>query len=61
MIKRISSVGGGLLVTAGSAFAAVPADVTAALTDMESYVPTVGAAFVVTVFALHALQLMKRD
>jgi len=60
MIKRISSVVGGLLVTAGSAFAAVPADVTTALSAMSADAQTVGVAFVVAVIALKALHLMKR-
>lgn len=60
MFKKIV---GGLTVlgaSAGSAFAAVPADVTAALGDMKTDALTVGAAFVVAVIALKALHLMKR-
>jgi len=60
MFKKISGVVGGLVVTAGSAFAAVPADVTSAIADMKADALTVGAAFVVAVIALKALHLMKR-
>jgi len=60
MFNKIAGVVGGLFVTAGSAFAAVPADVTAAIVDMKADALTVGAAFVVAVIALKALHLMKR-
>lgn len=60
MLKRISAVVGGSLVSIGSAFAAVPADVTTALTDMKADSLTVGAAFLVGIIAIKALHLMKR-
>lgn len=60
MFKQISGVVGGLLVTIGSAFAAVPAEVTAATADMKTDALAVGAAFVVATIAIKALHLMKR-
>jgi len=60
MIKRISAVVGGLVVSTGSVFAAVPADVTTAMADMKADSLTVGAAFLVAVIAIKALHLMKR-
>lgn len=60
MLKRISAVVGGLVVSAGSAFAAVPTDITTALTDMKADSITVGVAFVVAVIGLKALHLLKR-
>lgn len=60
MFKKIGAVVGGLVITASQAFAAVPAEVTAATADMKADALTVGAAFVVAVIALKALHLMKR-
>lgn len=60
MFKKIAGVVSGLSLTIGSAFAAVPADVTTAIADMKADALTVGAAFVVAVIALKALHLMKR-
>lgn len=60
MFKKIAAVSTGLVLSIGSALAAVPADVTTALTDMKADALTVGAAFVVAVIALKALHLMKR-
>jgi len=60
MFKKIAGVVGGLVASAGSAFAAVPADVTTALGDMKADALAVGVAFVVAVIAVKALHLMKR-
>lgn len=57
---RKTILGSGLLASFGSAFAAVPADVTTAITDMKADALVVGTAFVVAVIALKALKLMKR-
>lgn len=59
-IKKLVASASAAVLTAGSAFAAVPGEVTTALADMKSDALTVGAAFVVAVIALKALQLMKR-
>lgn len=64
MIKKVAQwkreVVGAAALSAASAFAAVPAEVTAATADMKADALTVGAAFVVAVIALKALHLMKR-
>ena len=58
--NKIAGVAGGSMATFGSAFAAVPTEVTTAIADMKADALTVGAAFVVAVIALKALHLMKR-
>jgi len=60
MFKKSLGVVSGLGLTIGSAFAAVPADVTTAMADMKADSLTVGAAFLVAVIAIKALHLMKR-
>lgn len=59
-MKKLAAVVSLGLASMGSAFAAVPADVTTALTDMKADSLTVGVAFVVGVIAIKALHLMKR-
>jgi len=60
MIKRISSVVGGLLVTAGSAFAAVPADVTTALADMKADSLTVAGLVLVAIISIAGVKFIRR-
>jgi len=57
MLKKI----GGLVVSALplSAFAAVPTEVTTAMTDMKADALTVAGAFLVVVIAIAAFKLMK--
>lgn len=59
-MKKLTALFGAIGLSIGSAFAAVPAEVTAATVDMKADALTVGAAFVVAVIALKALHLMKR-
>jgi hypothetical protein len=58
MLKKIA----GVLVAVAplQAFAAVPTEVTTAMTDMKADALVVGAAFLVAVIAIAALKLMRR-
>lgn len=60
MLKKIKGVLVALPLTAGSAFAAVPTEVTTAMTDMKADALAVGSAFLVAVIAIAALKLMRR-
>lgn len=60
MFKKIAGAVVAVGFSVGSAFAAVPADVTTAMADMKADSLTVGAAFLVAVIAIKALHLMKR-
>jgi hypothetical protein len=65
MLKKIkgvlvSTIAAPLAVYGGNALAAVPADVTTAMTDMKTDALVVGAAFLVAVIAIAALKLMRR-
>jgi hypothetical protein len=62
--KGCSAVAGaaaGLAVVAGSAHAAVPAEVTTAMGDMKTDALVVGAAFLVALVAIAALKMMRRS
>lgn len=52
--------GAALVGSAGSAIAAVPAEVTTAVGDMKTDALTVGAAFLVAIVAIAALKMMRR-
>lgn len=57
---KASAVGTTLTLAAGQVMAAVPADVTAALSDAKTDGAVVATAFVVAVVVIKALGLMKR-
>jgi hypothetical protein len=60
MLKKISGVLGGLVVTTGSAFAAVPAAVTTALTDAQADGIVIATAVFVAIVAMYAFKLMRK-
>lgn len=57
-LKALFAVGS--TVVAGSAFAAVPAEVTAALTDAGTDVVAVGGAVLVIIVGIAAFKYMRR-
>lgn len=59
--SRIAVAGAALVGSAGSAIAAVPAEVTTALGDMKTDALIVGGAFLVCIIALAALKMMRRS
>ena len=58
MLKKLGALGVSILPL--SAFAAVPADVTTAITDMKADSLTVAVGFLVAVISLRAIHLMRR-
>lgn len=60
MFKKIAAVGTSLAVMSGQALAAVPADVTTALTDAKADGVTVATAVLIAVVAIFAFKLMRR-
>lgn len=58
--KRVGSAGALTLVTVGSAFAAVPADVTTAISDMKTDGLIVAGAVLVAVIAIAAIKFLRR-
>lgn len=60
MLKKIASGVTLVSVPIASAFAAVPTDVTTALTDAKADGLTVGAAVLVAIVAMYAFKLMRR-
>lgn len=59
-MKKLSLVLGGLAASTGSAFAAVPASVTTALSDAQTDGVTIATAVFVAVVAMFAFKLMRR-
>lgn len=59
--SRVAGAAAGLAVVAGSAHAAVPAEVTTAMGDMKTDALVVGAAFLVALVAIAALKMMRRS
>ena len=57
---RLALVPAAVLATAGSAFAAVPADVTTALTDMKADALTVAGLVIVALIAVMAFKFMRK-
>lgn len=57
---RFALVSAGLLAAGGSAFAAVPAEVTTALTDMKADGLVVAGAVLVAVIAVAAFKFIRR-
>lgn len=56
---RVALGGSALLASAGSAFAAVPADITTAISTMKDDGVTVATAFVVAVIAVAAIKFLR--
>lgn len=59
-MKKVVAVFSGVLATAGSAFAAVPAEVTTALGDAKADGITIATAVFVAVVAMYAFKLMRK-
>lgn len=59
-MKKLSLVLGGLAASTGSAFAAVPADVSTALTDAKADSLTVAGLALVIIIAIAAFKYMRR-
>ena len=59
-LKKCGAVIVGSVATVSSAFAAVPAGVTTALTDLEADAVTVAIAFLVAGIAVKAIHIMRR-
>lgn len=57
---RLALVPAAVLASAGSAFAAVPADVTTALTDMKADALTVAGLVIVALIAVMAFKFMRK-
>ena len=57
---RLALVPAAVLATAGSAFAAVPADVTTALTNMKDDALTVAGLVIVALIAVMAFKFMRK-
>lgn len=57
---KVVAVGTGLAVTTGQAFAAVPADVTTAMTDAKTDSLAVAALALIIVISIAAFKYMKR-
>lgn len=58
--KRFAVAGGSLAVLANQAMAAVPADVTTAITDMKADGLTVATAVLVAVIAIYAIKFIRK-
>jgi len=59
-MKKLSLVLSGLVATTGSAFAAVPASVTTALSDAQTDGVTIATAVFVAIVAMFAFKLMRK-
>jgi len=57
---RLALVPAAVLASAGSAFAAVPAEVTTALTDMKADAVEVAGLVLVAIIAVTAFKFMRR-
>lgn len=57
---RLALIPAAVLASAGSAFAAVPADVTTALTDMKADALTVASLVTVALIAVMAFKFMRK-
>lgn len=57
---RLSLVPAAVLASAGSAFAAVPAEVSTALTDMKADALTVAGLVIVALIAVMAFKFMRK-
>ena len=57
---RLALIPAAVLASAGSAFAAVPADVTTALTDMKTDALTVAGLVIVALIAVMAFKFMRK-
>lgn len=57
---RLALIPAAVLASAGSAFAAVPADVTTALTDMKADALTVAGLVIVALIAVMAFKFMRK-
>jgi len=57
---RLAAISGLVAASTGSAFAAVPADVTSAIADMKADALVVAGAFLVAVIALAAFKMMRK-
>jgi hypothetical protein len=60
MWTKVAAVGGSLALLGNQALAAVPADVTTAITDMKADGIAVATAFLVATIAVTAFLFMKR-
>lgn len=60
MFKKIAAGTSALVLSAGSAFAAVPADVTTALSDAKTDGIVVATAVLVAIVAIYAFKLMRK-
>jgi VIT1/CCC1 family predicted Fe2+/Mn2+ transporter len=60
MFKKVSGVLAGLVATTGSAFAAVPASVTTALTDAAADSVTVAGLALAIIVGIAAFKYMRR-
>lgn len=58
--KKAAAVGTGLVVAAGSAMAAVPAEVTTALTNAKSDGTEIATSVFVAIVVLFAFMLMRK-
>lgn len=59
-MKKLTLVLSGLAASTGSAFAAVPMDVTTALTDAKADGITIATAVFVAIVAMYAFRLMRK-
>lgn len=59
-MKKLSLVLSGLVASTGTALAAVPADVTTALTDAKADGIAVAGLVLIAVIAMYAFKLMRR-
>lgn len=57
---RLSAVTALVLASTGSAFAALPADVTTAMADMKADGVLIGGAFLVVVIAIAAVKILRK-
>lgn len=59
LFARLAAISAALTLGAGSAFAAVPADVTTAISTMQADGVTVATAFVVAAIAVAAIKFLR--
>lgn len=60
MLKKIAAGVGSLSIVAGNAMAAVPADVTTALTDMKTDGVAVATLVVVAALVVYGIKFLRR-
>lgn len=58
--SRVAVAAAGLAVAAGSAHAAVPAEITTAMTDLKADVGTIGVAVLLAIVAMFTLKMIRR-